>query len=72
MDGVHARHVASFLDRFAEAYRAELAAFVDAVRDGRPPSPGPRDAVRALAIAEAATASLKRGEPVELAEEDRT
>lgn len=72
VDGVHAHHVASFLDRFAEAYRAELAAFVDAVRGGLAPTPGPRDAVRALAIAEAATASLARGEPVELAEEDRS
>ena len=26
-----------FLERYAEAYRAELAAFIDAVRDGKPP-----------------------------------
>jgi myo-inositol 2-dehydrogenase/D-chiro-inositol 1-dehydrogenase len=71
-DGVHARHVAGFLDRFAEAYRAELVAFVRAVAENRTPTPGPRDAVRALAIAATADASRRRGEPVDLAEEDRT
>lgn len=71
-EGIHARHVAGFLERFADAYRAEVAAFVAAVVENRAPTPGPGDAVRALAIAEAANASRRRGEPVDLAQEDRT
>ena len=50
-----------FVERFAEAYRAELQAFVDAVRAGRAPSPGVEDGVRAFAVADAATRSLHEG-----------
>lgn len=50
-----------FVERFAEAYRVELQAFVDAVRAGRVPSPGVEDAVRAFAVADAATRSLREG-----------
>ena len=55
-----------FLDRFAGAYQAEMAAFVDLVA-GRAPSPcSARDGVEALRIAEAASRALREGRPVRL------
>jgi myo-inositol 2-dehydrogenase/D-chiro-inositol 1-dehydrogenase len=57
-----------FLDRFREAYAAELATFVRVAR-GEVPSPcTARDGVQALRIAEAATRSLHEHRPVRLAE----
>ena len=50
-----------FVERFAEAYRLELQAFVDAVRAGRAPSPGVDDGVNAFAVADAVTRSLRAG-----------
>ena len=55
-----------FLERFAVAYRQELAAFASAIREGHPPQPGGRDARAALAIAMAARHSLHTGRPVQL------
>ena len=53
-----------FLERYAEAYRAELAAFVEAV-DGKKALPVTgEDGRRALVLAEAALDSLKSGKPV--------
>ncbi|WP_448663772.1 inositol 2-dehydrogenase [Sphingomonas sp. CJ20] len=49
-----------FLDRYAQAYRAELDHFADVI-DGAPPAITPRDGVAALALADAATRSLKSG-----------
>ena len=58
-----------FVDRFRDAYLRELQAFVDAVRAGTSPTPGPLDALRALQVAEAATTSrrLKSWVEVDLA-----
>lgn len=67
-EGVRGDFYYFFLERFREAYRLELQAFVDAVREGRPPSPGPKDAVESLRLADAATKSLKEGRPVPLSE----
>ena len=53
-----------FLERYAEAYRRELAAFIDAVRNGRPPSPSGEDGLQAQRLADAATESRKSGRPV--------
>jgi myo-inositol 2-dehydrogenase / D-chiro-inositol 1-dehydrogenase len=50
------------------AYVAELAAFVDAVRDGGPAPVGGQDARSALAIALAAAESVRTGRPVRIAE----
>ncbi len=61
---VSARHD-RFTERFADAYRAELQAFVDAVRAGRAPSPGLDDALRAVEISDAATRSRREGRWVE-------
>jgi myo-inositol 2-dehydrogenase/D-chiro-inositol 1-dehydrogenase len=53
-----------FLERYAEAYRCELAAFIDAVANGRPPSPSGRDGLAAQRLADAATESRRTGKPV--------
>ena len=49
-----------FLERYAEAYRRELAAFVAAVRSGARPSPDGRDGLAAQRLADGAT---ERGRP---------
>ncbi len=50
-----------FLERYAEAYRRELAHFVAALASGTRPMVGGSDGVKALALAEAALASLASG-----------
>jgi myo-inositol 2-dehydrogenase/D-chiro-inositol 1-dehydrogenase len=56
------------MDRFADAFRAELAAFTEVVA-GHRPSPCPvADAVEASWIAEACTRSLREHRPVRLDE----
>lgn len=55
-----------FLDRYAEAYRREMAHFAE-ILDGAAPSVGYADGVAALALAEAAALSVKTGEVVRLA-----
>ena len=50
-----------FVERFREAYLAELQAFVDAVRAGEEPSPGLADALAAVRVADAATRSRRAG-----------
>jgi len=57
-----------FLDRFRDAYRLEVQAFVDAVHAGRAPAPGPVDAVESLRVADAAVHSLREGRPVKVSE----
>lgn len=56
-----------FLERYAEAYRREMAHFVDAVRDGTPISPTIEDGLRAQVLADAAAESLDTKQPVSLA-----
>lgn len=58
-----------FLQRYADAYRAELDHFVRAVREGAPVRVGAEDGRRALVLAEAALESLVRGTPVAIAAE---
>ncbi len=53
-----------FLERYAEAYAAEIDHFIGCVQSGRPPAVGGRDGYRALLLAEAATESLKANRPV--------
>jgi myo-inositol 2-dehydrogenase / D-chiro-inositol 1-dehydrogenase len=53
-----------FLERYAEAYRLELAAFLDAVAGGRAPGPTGEDGLRAQRLADAATESARSGRPV--------
>jgi myo-inositol 2-dehydrogenase/D-chiro-inositol 1-dehydrogenase len=56
-----------FLERYAEAYRIELAAFVDAVVNRKPMPVGAVDGRQALVLAEAARHSLQTGRSVPVA-----
>jgi len=55
-----------FLERYAQAYRDELSAFVDAVENGTATSPSGYDGLMAQRLADAATESWKSGQPVKL------
>jgi myo-inositol 2-dehydrogenase/D-chiro-inositol 1-dehydrogenase len=55
-----------FLERYADAYRAELAAFVDAVVNRKPLPVTAEDGRQAIVLAEAAVKSLKTGRRVKL------
>lgn len=57
-----------FLERFADAYVAELVAFLDVVRTGADVVCTPRDALEALYAAEAADLSRREGRTVRVAE----
>ncbi|KAB1641622.1 inositol 2-dehydrogenase [Gulosibacter chungangensis] len=50
-----------FLERYAAAYRLELAAFIEAIRTGTPASPGFEDGRAALLLANAAEKSAAEG-----------
>lgn len=66
--GIHGDFHGWFIKRFRDAYRAEVEAFVSAVRDGRPASPGLDDALASLRVALAATRSLKERRSVRVEE----
>ena len=70
-DGRAIETVRSDQELLAEAYVAELAAFVDAVRSGTPPLVGGEDARAALAIALAAAESVRAGRPVRIEEVEK-
>jgi len=55
-----------FLERYAAAYRAELATFVEALVNQKPMPVGAADGRQALVLAEAAAKSLRTGRPVKL------
>ena len=55
-----------FLERYAEAYRAEMASFIEALKGGTRPSPSGEDGLRAQILADAATESAASGVPVVL------
>jgi myo-inositol 2-dehydrogenase/D-chiro-inositol 1-dehydrogenase len=54
-----------FTERFRDAYLFELQAFVDAVKTGQSPSPGPRDALQAALVSDAATHSRRTAKAIE-------
>ena len=56
----------SFLDRYSDAYRAELDAFVTAIESGSAVSPNYLDGLRALELAYAATESARSRRSVQL------
>jgi myo-inositol 2-dehydrogenase/D-chiro-inositol 1-dehydrogenase len=66
--GFEGDHYEDFPDRFETAFRLELEAFIEAVRDGRRPTPGPEDALETLRLALACTISRAEGRPVKLSE----
>lgn len=53
-----------FLERYVDAYAAELEAFAEAIRGNEAPSPGFDDGVMALILANAALESVKTGRSV--------
>ena len=53
-----------FMDRYAEAYRLEMAAFCAVVRGADAPYPNGQDGLAALALADAASESLATGRTV--------
>ena len=55
-----------FLERYAEAYRREMAHFADMIGTGARPLASHSDGVAALALAEAANQSMQRSEVVRL------
>ena len=55
-----------FLERYAEAYRAELDAFIKVIRTGAAPSPDGEDGLAAQNLADAAARSAETGLPVAL------
>jgi myo-inositol 2-dehydrogenase / D-chiro-inositol 1-dehydrogenase len=57
-----------FMDRFTEAFRAEMAGFVRVTKGEAIPGATVADAVEVAWLAEAATESLRRGAPVTIAE----
>jgi myo-inositol 2-dehydrogenase / D-chiro-inositol 1-dehydrogenase len=60
-----------FMDRFHDAYVAELAAFLDVVAHRAPSPCTPQDALEAFYVAEACELSRRRAQPVEIAEVHR-
>jgi myo-inositol 2-dehydrogenase / D-chiro-inositol 1-dehydrogenase len=57
----------SFIERYSEAYAAELDAFLSATEEGRPVSPDFSDGLEALRLAVAAEESVRTGAVVKLA-----
>ncbi|MBR0658199.1 inositol 2-dehydrogenase [Neoroseomonas oryzicola] len=57
-----------FLERYADAYRIELAAFIAAVMQRTPMPVGAEDGRQALVLAEAALRSLRENRPVKVSE----
>ena len=57
-----------FMDRFTEAFRTELAAFVQVAKGAPVQGATVADAVEVAWLAEAASESLRRGKPVSIAE----
>jgi myo-inositol 2-dehydrogenase/D-chiro-inositol 1-dehydrogenase len=55
-----------FLERYADAYRIELNAFLGAVEKGTPMPVGAEDGRQALVLADAALRSLQEGRPVKV------
>jgi myo-inositol 2-dehydrogenase/D-chiro-inositol 1-dehydrogenase len=60
-----------FVERYRDAYLAEFDAFVRAIREKRPPSPGFADGRAALVLAEAAVESAVTGRTVSIADRPR-
>jgi myo-inositol 2-dehydrogenase/D-chiro-inositol 1-dehydrogenase len=57
-----------FMTRYCAAYAAEIASFIDTVQTGAPMETNGHDGLMALALAEAALASVQTGQAVKLAD----
>ena len=67
-NGIHGDYYYYFMQRFDDAYRREVQAFVDAVRAGEAIKPGTQDAIESLRVAVAATMSLREQRPIAISE----
>ena len=67
-NGIHGDYYYYFMQRFDDAYRQEVQAFVDALVKGEPSKPDTQDAIESLRVAVAATKSLREGRPVPVSE----
>jgi myo-inositol 2-dehydrogenase / D-chiro-inositol 1-dehydrogenase len=66
--GIHGDYFYYFMQRFDDAYRQEVQAFVDAINKGEASKPDTEDAIESLRVAVAATKSLYEGRPVPISE----
>ncbi|MEZ4632666.1 MAG: inositol 2-dehydrogenase [Deinococcales bacterium] len=66
--GIHGDYFYYFMQRFDDAYRQEVQAFVDALNKGETTKPGTQDAIESLRVAVAATKSLHEGRSVLVSE----
>jgi myo-inositol 2-dehydrogenase/D-chiro-inositol 1-dehydrogenase len=66
VSGAAAPYLDFFLERYADAYRAELDAFVRFLAEGATPTPSIFDGREALVLADAATLSANTGERVRI------
>jgi len=66
--GAHHDVMPYLMERFGDAYRAQLQHFVDCLHNGQSPSVGGAEALAACKIGIAATRSYKAGRPVTLSE----
>jgi myo-inositol 2-dehydrogenase / D-chiro-inositol 1-dehydrogenase len=57
-----------FMTRYTSAYANEIAAFISAIKSGRPASPSGQDGLIALALADAALKSVAEGRTVKVSE----
>jgi myo-inositol 2-dehydrogenase/D-chiro-inositol 1-dehydrogenase len=64
-------HVSDFVERFADAYTAEMEHFLDAMRSDRDPEVGGADDAAAFTLAKAAERSYREGRTVRLKSETR-
>ena len=64
--GAPDRLLAFFMDRYGDSYRREIGSFLDGVAKGTPPPVNAIDGLRTAYLAEAAAASLRLGQAVEL------
>jgi myo-inositol 2-dehydrogenase/D-chiro-inositol 1-dehydrogenase len=68
-EGVHlSRNLDFFIDRYADSYRLELAAFLDALRTKKPMPITGEDGLKAMLIAMAANKSMAENRPVRIDE----
>ncbi len=66
--GAHHDVMPYLMERFGDAYRAQLQHFVDCLHNGQSPAVGGAEALAACKIGIAATRSYQAGRPVTLSE----
>jgi myo-inositol 2-dehydrogenase/D-chiro-inositol 1-dehydrogenase len=70
--GKSARHLDFFMDRYAESYRLEMNAFIQALQNNQPMPITGQDGLRAMILALAAKLSVEENRPVKPAEIHRS